>query len=169
MVNHPKCSHRNARIGRFAADLGWAVFVSLAGFGVLSLGEEVWDLMSSRPLTATLYASSSGKPVRVRGLFDRQIEPNFHKACYRPIWSSWYREIVFGERCRQLRFDPHSLRDMYTSRVPLTISGSAEEILREFVSSHSNCIALEEKEDELLIIEAKGSILQHTDGTLACP
>lgn len=168
-MNQPNCSHRNVHVRRFGKALGWAILVTLAAGGIIAAVEEVWDRMSSRPLTATLNASSSGKPVKVRGLFDRLIEPNFHKACYRPMWSRWYREVLFRERCRQLRFDPHSLRDMYTSRVPWTISGSTEEILRKFVSLHSNCIALQENEDDFLIVKARGSILQDTGGALVCP
>ena len=160
------------REGSYVRNLGQQVFVgvlvTLAVSVVGAIAWTVWDYVNSSPLTTTLNPSASGEPVRVRGLFDRQIEPSFHEACSRPWWSRCYRSLVFKEHCRKLYFDPIELRDMYTHRVPKTFSGNAEEILQEFVSVHSHCIALREEGDNFTIVKSENSKLQQSNGVYTC-
>ena len=169
MTKCPACGNGKSRYLNLIKNIFLGALVSLAGLGLLSLGEEVIDLLNQRPQTVTINKNNSDRPIRVFGFFDRMIMPEFHKACYRSRWSRWYREIVFGEKCVRLNFSPDSLKYMYTKRAPMEFSGTPIELLRQFVSEHSHCIKLTEHEDTFSIGESENSKLEKKDGILICP
>lgn len=169
MTKCPASRDGETRGLKFAKNVFFGVLVSLAVLGLISLGEEVIDLLSQRPQTVTIDENNPDRPVRVYSFYDGIIMPEFHKACYRSRWSKWYREVVFGEKCVQLSFNPNSLRDMYTKRAPMEFSGTPVALLRQFVSEHSHCMELIEHENTFHIGIPKDSKLEEKDGMLICP
>lgn len=127
----------------------------------------VKNRVTSEPLTANMSAGDG--QTSIRPFFDLHIRPALGAYCSEPAWVQWMGSLIWDKECRRISFEPHSLADMETRRIPFHESGEPTELMQIFIDRHSGCLTLSLDGDTYRISEPPDSEILR-DGALAvCP
>lgn len=127
----------------------------------------VKDRVTSEPLTANL--NSPDGQMRIRPLFDRAIKKALANYCGESAWVQWLGDKIWNEQCRRIAFEPHTLADMETRRLPFKESAPPIKLMLMFVDRHKDCLTVKLDGDTYRISQPKDSKAILIDGVLVCP
>lgn len=144
------------------------VIVALIMLLLVSVTVITIEYFETRPLTASLSANSSGE-TNILPFFQIQIRPVLKERCSRPNWLAWIGKTVFDQHCIRLSFNPNTLEQMITRRLPFEETADPFKLLEIFIRHHNGCLILKRQDNELIINESENSKIIKKNGKLVCP
>lgn len=127
----------------------------------------VKDRVTSEPVTASISAGDG--QTSIRPFFDLQIRPALGAYCSEAAWVQWIGNLVWNKQCRRINFEPHSLADLETRRIPFSESAEPIELMEIFIDRHSRCLMISLDGDTYRISEPSDSDIIRDGMVAVCP
>lgn len=127
----------------------------------------VGDKVTDTPVTANISANDG--QTSILPFFDMLIRPKLGDYCRKPAWIRWAGNLIWDRQCQRITFDPHTLADMQTRRVPFKESAEPIELMTVFIQRHKGCLDIELTGDTYRIFEPEDSVVIREGAALICP